>query len=214
MSSAATPGTRSMRVRTSWSIRWRSLTGSRSDATPRIRIGKLARSNLRSAGRSASSGRLGTTRSMRSRMSAAAASRLVPHVNVTRMRLLPSTDVEVISCTPGTALSASSSGREIISSTSSGLASAHSVETLSVGHVTSGIRSTGTRMNATAPSRMTISVIITVPIGRRTQTEDRLIDGPPANPTRCRCRLSSRRVCRRRRPLSPRRRPAIDDGRA
>ena len=66
-------------------------------------------------------------------MSSAAASRLVPQPKVTRTLLRPSAETEVTSSTPGTADMASSMGRVISSSTSSGLAFSYSVETLKVG---------------------------------------------------------------------------------
>ena len=97
-------------------------TGSSRLDAPRMRTGKLARSNLRSLGRSASSGRRGITRSSRSRTSLAAVSKSVPHVNVTRTLLLPSDEAELTSSTPGTALIASSMRRVTSSSISSGLA--------------------------------------------------------------------------------------------
>ncbi len=80
----------------------------------------MAGSNLRSMGRSTSSGRRGITRSSRSRMSSAAAFRSVPQSNSTRTLLLPSEETEKTSSTPGTALMASSMGRVMSCSISSG----------------------------------------------------------------------------------------------
>ena len=73
------------------------------------------------------------TRSNRSRMSLAAASRSVPQEKVTRTLERPSAETEVTSSTPGTALMASSTGLVIRSSISSGLAFSYSVEMLRVG---------------------------------------------------------------------------------
>ncbi len=81
-------------------------------------MGKLARSNRISIGRSASSGSSAITRSRRSRMSFAATSRSVPHEKATLTMLCPSEDDDVISSTPCTAASASSMGRVIDSSIS------------------------------------------------------------------------------------------------
>ncbi len=61
-------------------------------------------------------------RSIRSRMSFAAASRSVPQVKVTLTREEPSVEVELSSSTPVTALNACSMGRVISVSTSTGLA--------------------------------------------------------------------------------------------
>lgn len=55
-------------------------------------------------------------------MSLAAASRSVPQAKARRTLLLPSDEDELTSSTPGTALMASSMGRVMSSSTSSGLA--------------------------------------------------------------------------------------------
>ena len=59
-------------------------------------------------------------RSSLSRMSFAAASRSVPHVNMTRTLLWPSTETDVTSSTPGTDESACSMGRVTSSSISAG----------------------------------------------------------------------------------------------
>ena len=122
ISREATPGTRSMRYLICVSIRRLVWMGSRSADAPRMRIGKLEGSNFRSLGRSTSSGRAEIMRSSRSRTSLEASSRSVPQVKEMRTLLLPSEDVEEISSTPGTAARASSTGRVISSSISSGLA--------------------------------------------------------------------------------------------
>jgi hypothetical protein len=59
-------------------------------------------------------------RSRRSRTSLEASSRLAPQPKEMRTLLAPSAEVEVISCTPGTAATASSMGRVTSCSTSSG----------------------------------------------------------------------------------------------
>ena len=94
---------------------------------PSRTIGVLAESNLRRVGRSASSGSLAIMRSMRSRTSLAASSRLVPHVNSITTELVPSLDELDTVSTPDTALTVSSMGLEISCSTSSGLASSYVV---------------------------------------------------------------------------------------
>ena len=161
-----TPSTRS-RIGSIWSsINSRNFTGSKSDAHPNNATGADAASNFISRGRSTSSGKALTIRSIRSRTSFVAASMSVPHSKETRTVARPSDELERISFTPGTALTPSSIGRVTSSSTSSGLASSYVADTVTAGNVISGIISTGSFINATSPKIMTIKEIMVTKIGR------------------------------------------------
>jgi hypothetical protein len=72
----------------------------------------------------------------------------------------------VTSSTPGTALMASSIGRDINSSISSGLAFSYVVEILMVGKVISGIKSMGSRVRETMPRIIMIRKTMVVRTGR------------------------------------------------
>ena len=91
--------------------------------TPSRMIGMEAELKRMSIGRSTSSGSIFSARSMRSRMSEMALSRLVPQVKRTMTELVSSELMEVISSMPVTALIWRSIGRVMSSSTSCGEAS-------------------------------------------------------------------------------------------
>ena len=114
-------------------------------------------------------------RSMRSRTSLAASSRLVPHVNSITTELVPSLDELDTVSTPDTALTVSSMGLEISCSTSSGLASSYVVLMDIAGKVISGIRSTGRDLSATPPNITTMDAHIPINTGLLTENSGTLI---------------------------------------
>ena len=113
----------------------------------------------------------------------AAASISVPHTKLTRTRLCPSEDVDVISSTPGTVATISSMIWVTSRSITSGLAPSYSVRMVRVGSSMSGSMSICSRLRETAPRMTRIRVTMVVKIGRWTLKPGRFIEMPSSSRT-------------------------------